>query len=95
MYTLDHLDRLHELSLRRAEKMGIPTVKELIELEEKSVRTLTVKESLRDKLLDNDDVRKTLVLAEGDDDTEVEGEEVEEEASVEPEEVEEGEETET
>ena len=101
VYTLDHLDKLHKLSLRRVEKMGIPTVKELIELEEKSVRTPTVKEILRDKPLNAfDDVRKTLPFAEGDD-TEVEGEEEEEvavepgEAAVEPEEVEEREEMET
>ena len=80
--------------------MGIPTMKELIELEEKSVRAPTVKEILRDKPLDDDDVRKTLALAEGDD-TEVEGEEEVEaavepgEAAEEPEEVEEGEEMET
>ena len=30
---MDHLDKLHELSMRRAEMMDIPTVKELIELE--------------------------------------------------------------
>ena len=52
VYTLDHLDNLHELSLRRVEKKNIPTVKELIKLEEKSVRTPTVKEFLKDKPLD-------------------------------------------
>ena len=44
LYTLDALDRLHKLLLRRAEKKDIPTVKELIKLEEKSDRTPTVKE---------------------------------------------------
>ena len=105
---MDHLDKLHELSLRRAEKKHIPTVKELIKLEEKSVRTPTVKEILKDKPLDVfADVRKGLPfgelgeeIAEGDA-TEVEGEEEgeeeeeEEEPAVEPREVEEGEETET
>ena len=38
-FTLAHLDRLHELALRRAENLKIPTVKELIKVEEKSVRT--------------------------------------------------------
>ena len=52
VYTLDHLDKLYELSLRRAEKKNIPTVKELIKLEEKSVRAPTVKEVLKDKPLD-------------------------------------------
>ena len=65
MFTLDHLERLHELSLRRGEMMDIPTVKELIKLEEKSVRTSTVKEILRDKLLDEfADMRKALLFAE-------------------------------
>ena len=52
LYTLDHLEKLHELSFRRAEKKNIPTMKELIKLEEKSVRTPTVKEILKDKPLD-------------------------------------------
>ena len=61
VYTLDHLDKLYELSLRRAEKKNIPTVKELIKLEEKSVRAPTVKEVLKDKPLDTfADVRKSL-----------------------------------
>ena len=65
MHTLDHLD-CHELILRRAKMMYFPTVKELIELEEKSVRTLTVKEILRDKQLDEfADVEKALSFAEG------------------------------
>ena len=97
LYTLDRLERLHELVLSRAEKVGLPTVKELIELEEKSVRAPTVKEILRDKPLDDDDdnVGKTLALAEGDDDTEVEAEVMGEaaESAEEPEGVEE--ETET
>ena len=38
VYTLDHLDKLYKLSLRRAEKKNIPTVKERIKLKEKSVR---------------------------------------------------------
>ena len=63
VFTLDHLDRLHELSLRRGEMMDIPTMKELIKLEEKSVRTLTVKEILRDKPLEKfADVKKALSL---------------------------------
>ena len=111
LYTLDHLDKLHKLSLRRVEKKNIPTVKELIKLEEKSVRTPTVKEILKDKPLDTfADVRKALSLTDLDkeiterDAAEVEGEEegeeeveeeVEEEPSVKPGEVEEGEETET
>ena len=104
VYTLDHLDKLYELLLRKAEKKNIPTVKELIKLKEKSVRTLTVKEILKDKPLETfADMRKVLTLgesgeeiAEGDA-AEVEGEEEgeEEEPAVEPGEVEEGEETET
>ena len=35
IFSLDHLDRLHELALRRAENLKILTVKELIKLEEK------------------------------------------------------------
>ena len=104
VYTLDHLDKLHELSLRRAEKKNIPTVKELIKLDEKSVRTQTVKEILKYKPLDTfADVRKALPFGELDEEiaegdaAEVEGEEEEEEEepAVEPGEVEEGEETET
>ena len=107
LYTLDHLDKLHELSLRRAEKKNIPTVKELIKLEEKSVRTPTVREILKDKPLDTfPDVRKTLPFEESDEEiaegdaTEIEGEEEEgkeeeEDPTVEPGEIEEGEETET
>ena len=78
--------------------MDIPTVKELIELEENSVRTLTVKEILRDKQLDElADVEKALSFAEGDAtevDREEEGKE-EKAAAVELGEVEEAEETET
>ena len=104
VYTLDHLDKLYELSLRRAEKKNIPTVKELIKLEEKSVRTRTVKEILKHKLLDKfADVRKSLSFRESDEEIapedapEVEPgeEEEEEEPAVEPGEAEEGEETET
>ena len=103
MFTLDHLDKLHELSLRRAEKKNIPTMKELIKLEEKSVRTPTVKEILKDKPLDMfADVRKSLSFGESDEEiaeedaAEVEGEEEgEEDPAVELGEAEEGEETET
>ena len=64
VYTLDHLDKLYEISLRRAEK-NIPTVKELIKLEEKSIRTPTVKEILKDKPLDTfTDVTKSLSFRE-------------------------------
>ena len=64
---MDHLDKLHKLSLRRAEKKNIPTMKELIKLEEKSVRTLTVQEILKDKPLDTfADMRKTLPFGESD-----------------------------
>ena len=42
VYTLDHLDKLYELSLRRAEKKNIPAVKELIKLEEKRVHSRTL-----------------------------------------------------
>ena len=107
LYTLDHLDKLHELSLRRAEKKNIPTMKELIKLEEKSVRTPTVREILKDKPLDMfPDMRKTLPfeeldeeIAEGDA-TEIEGEEgegkeEEKDPTVEPGEIEEREETDT
>ena len=99
LYTLDTLDRLHELSLRRAEQKDVPTVKELIKLEEKSVRTPTVKEILKDRPLD--DVRKTLSLGESDEETaegdvtEVEEEEKEAEEEEEPGEIEEGEAAET
>ena len=103
VYTLDHPDRLYELSLRRAEKKNIPTVKELIKLEEKSVRTPTVKEILKHKPLDTfADVRKSLSFRESDEEIAPEdapkvelGEEEEEEPAVEPGEAEEGEETET
>ena len=103
VYTLDHLDKLYELSLRRAEKKNIPIVKELIKLGEKSIRTLTVKEILNDKLLDMfTDVMKSLSFTESDEEIapedapEVElGEEEEEEPAVEPGEAKEGEETET
>ena len=103
VYTLDHLDKLYELLLRRAEKKNIPTVKELIKLEEKSVRTPTVKEILKDKPLDTfADVRKSLSFGESDEEIaeedapEVEGEEEgEEDPAVERGEAEEGEETET
>ena len=87
------------------EKKNIPTVKELIKLKEKSVRTPTVKEILKDKPLETfADVREVLALGELDEEiaegdaAEVEGEEgeeEEEEPAVEPGEVEEGEETET
>ena len=101
---MDNLDKLYELSLRRAEKKNIPTVKELIKLGEKSVRTPTVKEILKHKLLDTfADVRKSLSFRESDEEIapedapEVEPgeEEEEEEPAVEPGEAEEGEETET
>ena len=102
MFPLDHLEKLHTLSMKRAEMMVSPTVKELIKLEEKkleekSIRMPTVKEILRDKPLEVfEDVRKALPFAEGGD-SEGEGDEEEEaEAVVEPVgEVEEGEETET
>ena len=65
LFNLDHLERLHELALRRAEQKDIPTVKELIQLEEKSERTPTIKEILKDAPLDFDeDVRKILDLGE-------------------------------
>ena len=73
MFPLDHLERLHEMAMRRAGMVGSPTVKELIKLEEKklgekSVRTPTVKEILRDKPLgETEDVRKILPFAEGGD----------------------------
>ena len=102
---MDHLDKLHELSLRRAEKKDISTMGELIKLEEKSIRTPTVKEISRDKPLNTfADARKALPFAESDEETaegdapEVEGEEEEEQApaaAAELGEVEEGEETET
>ena len=110
LYTLDHLDKLHELSLRRVEKKNIPTVEELIKLEKKSVRTPTVREILKDKPLDTfPDMRKTLSfeeldeeIAEGDateiegeEEGEEEGKEEEEDPTVELGEIEEGEETET
>ena len=82
--------------------MDSPTVKELIELEEKkleekSIRMLTVKEILRDKPLEViEDVRKALPFVEGGDSEGEVDEEEEAEAVVEPVgEVEEGEETET
>ena len=78
MYSLDALERLHELSLRRAKKRDVPTVKELIKLEEKSVRMPTIKEILRDRPLEEE-------TAEGDV-TEVEEEE--KEAEEEPGEIE-------
>ena len=94
---MDHLDKLYEILLRRVEKKNIPTMKELIKLEEKSIRTLTVKEILKDKPLDTfTDVTKSLSFRESDEEIapedapEVElGEEEEEEPAVE------GEETET
>ena len=64
-FTLDHLDRLHELALRRAENLKIPTVKELIKLEEKSVKTLTVKKILKGRPLDElAELKKALLFAE-------------------------------
>ena len=64
-FTLAHLDRLHELALRRAENLKIPTVKELIKLEKKGVRTSTVKEILKGRLLDEfAEVKKALPFAE-------------------------------
>ena len=80
-------------------------MKELIKLKEKSIRTPTVKEILKDKPLETfADMRKALPFAELDEEiaegdaAEVEGEEKgeeeEEEPAVEPGEVEEGEETE-
>ena len=91
-FTLDHLDRLHELALRRAENLKIPTVKELIMLEEKSVRTPTVKEILKGRPLDElAEVKKALPFAEEEvgetaegDVTEVEEEEKEGEEEQEP-----------
>ena len=75
-------------------------MKELIKLEEKSVRTLTMKEILKDTLLDEfADVKKALPFAEEEAEETGEGDvtevEEEEEAAVELGEVEEGEETET
>ena len=73
IYPLDHLEKLHVLSMRRAGMIPSPTVKDLIKLEEKklgekSVRTPTVKEILRDKPLEvTEDVRKVLAFAEGGD----------------------------
>ena len=79
LFNLDHLERLHELALRRAEQKDIPTVKELIQLEEKSERTPTIKEILKDAPLDFDeDVRKILDLGE-EETVEGEGPEAEEE----------------
>ena len=88
------------MSLRRTELLKIPIVKELIKLEEKSVRTLTMKEILKDTLLDKfADVTKALPFAEEEEEETAEGDvtevEEEEEAAVELGEVEEGEETET
>ena len=49
------------MALRRAEQKDIPTVKELIKLEEKSVRTPTIKEIFKDAPFDYDeDVKKIL-----------------------------------
>ena len=102
VYTLDHLDKLYELLLRRVEKKNIPTVKELIKLEEKSIRTLTAREILKHKPLDMfTDMTKSLSFRESDEEIapedapEVEPGEEEEEPAVEPGEAEEGEETET
>ena len=98
VYTLDHLDKLYELLLRRVEKKNIPTVKELIKLEEKSARTPTVKEILKHKPLETfADVRKSLSFRESDEEIapEVELGEEEEEPAVELGKAEEGEETET
>ena len=98
MFPLDNLERLHEMSMRRAGMVGSPTMKELIKLEEKklgekSVRMPTVKEILRDKPLgETEDMRKILPFAEGGDS---EGEVGEEEVGEPEVEVEEGEETET
>ena len=103
-FSLDHLDRLHKLSLRRAEHLNIPTVKELIKLEEKSIRPPTVKEILKDRPLDEfeevkkalpfvEEVKKALLFAEESEEETAEGDvtEVEEEetAAIEPGEVEE------
>ena len=102
VYTLDHLDKLYEISLGRVEKKNIPTVKELIKLEEKSIRTPTVKEILKHKPLDTfTDMTKSLSFRESDEEIapedapEVEPGEEEEEPAVELGEAEEGEETET
>ena len=99
VYTLDNLDKLCELSLRRAEKKNIPNVKELIKLEEKSLRTPTVKDILKHKPLDTfADMRKSLSFRESDKEIALEdAPEVEpgEEEEVELGEAEEGEETET
>ena len=85
VYTLDHLDRLYKLLLRRAEKKNIPTVKELIKLEEKSVRTPTVKEILKHKPLDTfADVRKSLSFRESDEEIAPEVEQGTEEEEEEP-----------
>ena len=98
MFSLDHLERLHEMAMRRAGMVGSPTVKELIKLEEKKLgeksdRMPTVKEILRDKPLgETEDLRKILLFAEG---GESEGEVGEEEVGEPEVEVEEGEETET
>ena len=98
MFSLDHLERLHEMAMRRAGMVGSPTVKELIKLEEKKlgekgVRMPTVKEILRDKPLEEtEDMRKILPFAEGGD---LESEVGEEEAGEPEVEVEEGEEMET
>ena len=81
LFNLDHLEWLHELALRRAEQKDIPTVKQLIQLEEKSARTPTIKEILKDSPLHFDeDVRKILDLGE---EEEEEEEEVAEEKTVE------------
>ena len=96
VYTLDHLDKLYELSLRRAEKKNVPTVKELIKLEEKSVRAPTVKEVLKDKPLDTfADVRKNLSFSRESDEEIALEDAPEVEPGEEEEEEEPGEETET
>ena len=58
LFSLDDLEWLHELVLRRAEQKGIPTMKELIQLEEKSVKTPTIKEIMKDAPLDFDEDMK-------------------------------------
>ena len=69
-FSLDHLERLHEMAMRRAGMIDSPTVKELIKLEEKKLgeksdRMPTVKEVLRDKPLEetDEDVRTILPFA--------------------------------
>ena len=78
LFSLDYLDQLHELALRRAEQKDILTIKELIRLKEKSVWTPTIKEIFKDAPFDYaEDVKKILDLGEE------EQEEVEEEKTVE------------